>query len=69
MPYEQANKCTPEEIKTNRNRCWSPPCKNKAHFRDWCGWEWCFKHAIREIKQGETISSKWFRIIKMRIFK
>lgn len=41
---------TPEELKENRRKCWS--CNKTAHFEDWTGWRYCFKHWRSDYKWG-----------------
>lgn len=56
---------TKEDLKRNKKRCWCPDCKGTAFFQDWCGWNWCLKHAWREIILSEN--TKWFTFTRMRI--
>lgn len=64
---DEAKQSTKEEIKESNRRCWCPHCKRTAWFQDWRGWNWCYIHAIREIRLGETIRSKWFRFRTLKL--
>jgi hypothetical protein len=54
------------EIKKYRRKCFSPHCKRRAFLRDWSGWEWCFNHWWREIKNKEN--NVWFYLKTTKIF-
>lgn len=65
MPYTA--QATKEELRKGYKKCWCPDCKKSAWFQGWSGWNWCWKHAIREIKINETLSGKWFEFKNMKI--
>lgn len=43
---------TPEELKEIKRKCWDSTCKKTAHFEDWTGWRYCFKHWRMDYKYG-----------------
>ena len=43
MPLEN-KQATKKELDEESLKCWSSGCKKTAHFEDWTGWRFCFKH-------------------------
>ena len=48
----EVKQATPEELRAEKKRCWSPPCKKYAWLRDGSGWKWCLKHWWRNWRWG-----------------
>lgn len=64
---EKTCKTPRKDLIEHYRRCWSPPCKKSAFFQDWGGWNWCWKHAWREIIINETWGDVWFEIKNMKV--
>jgi len=56
---------TAKEIKSQRRRCWSPRCGNKAFLTDFGGWKWCFKHWYKNFRWGGGDMWYYFKTTKL----
>jgi len=52
MTQGEASQASAKDIRESKRRCWCPSCKRTAWLKDWCGWNWCFRHAYRNARWG-----------------
>lgn len=61
---DQPGQATPAELRESKRRCWTPDCTRTAWLRDWGGWHWCWRHAIRNAWWGG--GNRWHDLRTLR---
>lgn len=61
-----SSQATPEDLRRQRIKCFSPYCKYRAYLIDWSGWKWCIRHWYWNLKYASK--DKWFYFKTTKIF-